>query len=338
MEISPTLKNYAAMLGFPESQTLFHIFGLLFDTPEARQVVDALPGTVSEVAQKTALPEERVRTILHALMMKGAIGVKMDRPDYYRLFPAMIELRDSSVLNPEAPRKLFELWEKLLTTEMEQLIPLARQMKIDPMTRVVPIERSVQAQNRVLDIDAARRIFKDADLITVLPCACRTQARMVGRGQDCPAPDDAVCMQTNKFAQGVLSRDLGRKITTEDALRRIGLAEDAGLVHMVRNNVKEDMFMCNCCSCCCTGLYILERYNFPEAIAPSRFRVKLEEEACTACGQCEERCQFHAITMTDDGPQIDYDRCYGCGNCVITCPEEALTLEEVRPQEHIRVK
>jgi MinD superfamily P-loop ATPase len=106
---------------------------------------------------------------------------------------------------------------------------------------------------------------------------------------------------------------------------------------MVRNNIQKDMFMCNCCSCCCTGLFLVNQTGYSDALAPSRFRVKLDDDACSGCETCVDRCQFHAITV-DGMAVVDNDKCYGCGNCVITCPEEALTLEEVRPLEHIRVK
>jgi len=336
MSIPDELKNYAFALGFPESKTMGRIFEILFEGEDVLKLIKAMPGTVAELAEKSGLPEERVERMTRELMMRGAIAGRMLTPEVYRLFPAMIELRDASILNPEAPQELFELWEHIITKELGAVVPIAKRMKVKPITRVVPIERSIEARNTVLAIDEARRIFKDADLITVLPCACRTQARKVGRGQDCPAPATSVCMQTNRFAQAVLSRDLGERITVEDALKRVGDAEDAGLVHMVRNNVKQDMFMCNCCSCCCTGIYTVRQYDFPEGISPSRFQVKLDPDLCSACGTCEDRCQFGAISI-EETAVIDVDHCYGCGNCVITCPEEALTLVELRPKEHIRV-
>ncbi len=70
--------------------------------------------------------------------------------------------------------------------------------------------------------------------------------------------------------------------------------------------------------------------------APSRFRVKLDEEECTGCETCIDRCQFKAIEV-DDIARINMDKCFGCGNCVQTCPSEALILEEIRPKEFIRV-
>ncbi len=63
----------------------------------------------------------------------------------------------------------------------------------------------------------------------------------------------------------------------------------------------------------------------------------MDEDTCTGCGICEERCHFDLIRV-DDVPNINYERCYGCGNCVTTCPEGALTLEEVRPKESIRAE
>jgi len=189
----------------------------------------------------------------------------------------------------------------------------------------------------VLDIDSARKIFQDANLITAMPCVCRTVAKRNGRGQDCPAPETAVCLQTNFFAAGVRARGLGEKLSREEALKRVGAAEDAGLVHMVRNNVKDDMFMCNCCACCCTGLFFLRELDYPAAVAPSRFRVQLNAELCSGCGECEARCQFSAISVGETAV-VNAGRCMGCGNCALTCPEDALTLVEVRPREHVRVK
>ncbi|OGP57039.1 MAG: hypothetical protein A2V67_00620 [Deltaproteobacteria bacterium RBG_13_61_14] len=337
MSIPEALRDYAIQLGFPESETLGRIFAILYEGENAVKVVAALPGTAAEVAQKTGLPEKHAADVAAQLLMQGRIVVDFKRPNVFRRFPAMIELRDSSVLDPNAPQELFELWERLVLKESTPLVEGLKKRDVTAMVRVIPIERTVQAQNTVLDVDSARKIFSEASLITAVPCVCRTVARKNGRGQNCPAPETAVCMQTNLFAMGVLTRKLGEKLSKDEALKRIGEAEDAGLVHMVRNNVQKDMFMCNCCACCCTGLYFLQQLNFPGSIAPSRFRVKLDPNACSGCGICEERCQFHAITM-NDAASINLNQCYGCGNCVITCPEEALALEEIRPREFIRVK
>lgn len=337
MPIPGELKAYANRIGYPESETLAKIFSILYDGPYDLEIIQAMPGNVSELSKKTGISEDKIANVCMRLLMQGAIGVDFSKFDVFRPFPAMIELRDSSLLWQDAPQELFELWDKLVLEETSPLIHSLKKRDVAPMVRVIPVERSIKAPNTVLDVDSARNIFKNADIITAIPCVCRLVAKKNNRGQDCPAPETSVCMQTGIFAAGVMARKIGEMITREDALKRIGDAEDAGLVHCTRNNIKKDMFMCNCCSCCCTGLHFIHNLNYPDALAPSRFRVQLQSNECSTCGLCVERCQFNALKL-NDALEIDPEKCYGCGNCVITCPEKALTLREIRPESFIRTK
>lgn len=336
MPIREEFKPYALKLGFPESETMGRIFEILFDDEESVRLAGALPGSVAELSDRTGLPPERIRELAEKLKTRGAINRLLAKPDHYRLFPAMIELRDASIMDPHAPAELFNLWEKLIHEEMPQLVSLLKALNPPPMMRVIPIERSIEPGGQVLDIDSVRKLFENAELITAIPCPCRTQARRVGKGRECPAPATSMCMQIGQFAEAVLDRGLGERLTREEALKRLSEAEEAGLVHLMRNNWKKDMFICNCCSCCCTGLFMINEAGYAASYAPSRFRVRLDEDLCTGCGICQDRCQFHAITMNGVAA-IDTEKCYGCGNCVIKCPAEALVLEEVRPVSHIRI-
>ena len=334
MAIPEELKTYAARLGFPESETLGEILSILFPDDLSQKIAAALPGTIDEVAGRTNIPVAVAREVITRLCSHGAIN-HVIRKGTYRLFPAMIELRDAIVIGGNYPPGVMELWEKLIRQEMPALITLIRELNIPPMLRAVPIEEEVQKEGRVLDIDSARSIFRDAQLITAVPCPCRTQARAVGRGEKCPAPPTAVCMQTNGFAEAIIDRGIGERLSTPEALKRIGDAEDAGLMHFVRNNIKEDMFMCNCCACCCTGLFLINELSYLQAYAPSRFQIAYDESKCTGCGLCVDRCQVRAISL-DGVADIYVERCFGCGNCAHICPAGALTLVEVRPREFIR--
>ncbi len=54
---------------------------------------------------------------------------------------------------------------------------------------------------------------------------------------------------------------------------------------------------------------------------------EVDPSLCTACGICEEICQFDAIT-TLESAEIDPLSCEGCGVCAEFCPEEAINLKD----------
>jgi NAD-dependent dihydropyrimidine dehydrogenase PreA subunit len=333
MPVPEVFQEYSKRLGLPGSDTMVRILEILFDGEDKIRLMEALPGTVAELAERTGLPENQVQELAQSLFAQGAI---VKKGDGYRLFPAMIELRDGAVLATGVTQEMFDLWHTILSDEMPKLLRMVDTKNITAGLRTVAIEEAVEERSTVLDVDSARKIFEQAEVITVVPCACRLQASKTGQSHDCPAPDVGVCMQTNKFARAALDRGVGEQISSEEALKRIAAAEQAGLVHMMRNNVKDDMFMCNCCPCCCAGFGFFKAVGDPFVFAPSRFRVAIDVDECNGCGVCEDRCHFDAIKV-DGEAEIDLDKCFGCGNCVIQCEPQALTLVEVRPREHIRV-
>ena len=336
MNMPDALKKYAERLGFPGSETMAKIFAILYNDADSIAVAEALPGSVADIAARTGLSEERVLQVAQKLLRKGAISRVLAKGDYYRLFPAMIELRDAVVIVPDCPEELFALWEIIIKDEMPGIVALFNKLKLTPMLRVIPIEETVENSSRVLDVDSARQIIRSAKVITAIPCPCRTQAQRLGKAKDCIAPKGVnLCMQINGFAEATIDRGVGEVLSTEEALRRLAVAEEAGLVHTVRNNVKEDMFMCNCCSCCCTAMFLHNQVGYDASFAPSRFLAQVDASNCTGCGACEEKCAFKAITI-EDTALIDRNKCMGCGNCVIACPVEAIALQEARPPEFIR--
>jgi electron transport complex protein RnfB len=78
----------------------------------------------------------------------------------------------------------------------------------------------------------------------------------------------------------------------------------------------------------------LTKYNNPQAVIKSNYyAVKKDDESCTVCGTCVERCQVHAIRLEDDATVIDQERCIGCGLCVSTCPMGSLSMAAKEPEE-----
>jgi len=87
-----------------------------------------------------------------------------------------------------------------------------------------------------------------------------------------------------------------------------------------------------CCSCCCQILKNLKDFEDPGRLVSSNFVAKVDEDECTACSLCEERCHMEAITM-DDVARVSPERCIGCGVCVPSCEFDAIKLYDKPEQE-----
>jgi len=64
---------------------------------------------------------------------------------------------------------------------------------------------------------------------------------------------------------------------------------------------------------------------------PSRPRVVLDRELCSACSLCARDCPTGAIVAGgDDGVRLTFRSglCDACGVCLETCPEKCLRLEQ----------
>lgn len=62
----------------------------------------------------------------------------------------------------------------------------------------------------------------------------------------------------------------------------------------------------------------------------------INEDSCKGCGLCVEACKKHLLRLSetkinDKGhhpvEQIDEEACTACGNCGIMCPDCVITVE-----------
>jgi Fe-S-cluster-containing hydrogenase component 2 len=68
--------------------------------------------------------------------------------------------------------------------------------------------------------------------------------------------------------------------------------------------------------------------GYTNAMAQSSYVPRVDEELCTGCGTCEERCPVEAIKLNyEEIAEVNEAQCLGCGVCIPTCSGEALTLE-----------
>jgi len=62
----------------------------------------------------------------------------------------------------------------------------------------------------------------------------------------------------------------------------------------------------------------------------------VDEEKCTGCNICVERCPVDAISMENQRAEIDMDKCIHCGTCHSVCPQEAVRHDSEKIPENIK--
>ena len=331
--------------GYPNSSRFLQILETIM-TPEEGTLLFGLPAsTPEELAKRLNTDEESVKTKLHELARRGLVIIGKRG---YAAPIALGQLHDASLSSAEEhiPPEVYDLWKDFYYAELREgsVDILTREWLTAeglPYMRVLPAWKAIEASpairpEQVLPCEDMREILKRAEKRAVVACPCRRVLR------ECDNPL-GVCLQLNRTAEYAINRGAAeRELSVAEAIAIMEEAEEAGLVHTVGNSVVTQRVICNCCRCCCALIDALVYYEkLHEGMSPSRFRASVDEELCTGCQDCVERCPFGAIEMRRSASSrklkaaVDTEKCMGCGVCVFNCSPGALTLELVRPLEHI---
>jgi ferredoxin len=324
-------RKMAESIGFGDSELMPKMFAAIADEDEAKVILAASPpATLEELAEKTALPVQQVEKLVEDLFEKGLI-YKSKKPDatrYYK-FRKYIQFHDGTVLTPGISQEYLDLWKKFEATEMRDRLEKVKELQFRQGMRVVPVNVTIESQTQVLAVDDVNQMIEAADRIAVTNCSCRTIH---------PTADVSleVCMQLNKAADYALERGTGRELTKEEAIDMLRMCEEEGLVHCVDNTRSLGFTLCNCDRDIC-GNWGHDRAYAKTFCAPSRFRASVDAETCVACGACEERCFFDAVSMAgEEGTAVvDEGKCMGCGICLPACPVDAINYEEISAVDSI---
>jgi len=250
--------------------------------------------------------------------------------------------RDDSVKYGAIPfvHGLFEFQVKRLDRDMAELVERYSQVEFkeaivksaDSFLRTIPVEHSIDVTQNIAAYDDACEMLRNMKKIVVTDCICRKQKELIDKG--CGKPLEA-CFMFGSMGQYYLDHGMGREIDAGEAIQILAKAQEAGLVTQPATS-QNPSGMCNCCGDCCGILNALNTLpNPPEYVFSNHFAV-IDQEACSGCEVCIDRCQMGALKMNDDDvAQINPDRCIGCGLCVTTCPTEALQLVP-KPEEKRR--
>ncbi|MFX1418730.1 MAG: 4Fe-4S binding protein [Promethearchaeota archaeon] len=186
----------------------------------------------------------------------------------------------------------------------------------------VPIEQLLPTQRIEELIDK----YND---IAVGYCYCRQHNEFLGN--PCKQIElTPSCFTLGKSARHTSNHGFSTLVSKEDALKILKRCEEAGLVHKAYHlhgdTNKEEVAICNCCSCCC--LTAREGLIFPTANA-TNYLASIDHDLCIGCGTCVEKCYNKAIELNDNNKAERIEEfCVGCGVCAYFCPENAISLIE----------
>jgi electron transport complex protein RnfB len=316
--------------GFPKTKSgvELEILQNLF-TPEEAEVMlcmRPIPELVSAIARRAGRDEKELEEMLSRMSKKGVI-FRFKSPDqqiFYFLIPWVIGIWEFQLKNLNSENiKLFEKY-------FEEGMAEERKKSKIPGGRIIPVEKEIHGIAEIQPYEKVSEIIDSHTRFAVADCICRKETRLLGKG--CDKILEA-CMSFGPAADYYIENGLGREISKEEARQILWKAEEDGLVHYSSNHTAPKLFICNCCGCCCKALGFVTKYNLSTAIAKSNYYARVDEETCTGCETCVDRCQVKAIQVQNDHALINQDRCIGCGLCVSSCPTESLSMVQRRADE-----
>lgn len=285
-----------------------------------------VPETASVLARRLRRPTEETKAILDRMAERGQIySFRMRGVQRYMLAPFVVGIWEFQL--PHMDAELASMFEEYAPTLLSTLGGTA-----PALARVVPVNRTIPARAEVLRFENVADLISRARSFRVMECICRKEQGALGR--PCSHPSEtclAFSPEENAYDE---FPTWGRTITREEALAILTQAEQEGLVHCTYNLQRQNMFVCNCCSCCCGFLRAIREFSAPHLLLRSNYVARIDRERCAVCGYCiESRCPVAAMVEQDGAVHVLPERCIGCGVCTVDCPGDAVTLVLRPPAE-----
>jgi H+/Na+-translocating ferredoxin:NAD+ oxidoreductase subunit B len=319
-DLQKQLDTYS--VGFPETESGIEIKILkkLFNDDDAKIFLKLTPmlETPADIAKKIEMSEGEAVKTLEDMSERGLLfRLKKGDQSYYGAIPFVHGLFEFQVKRLD--KEFAEMVEELMREKMHENM----QENAGGFLRTIPVDLAVDPTLKIAAYEDVEEILKEKDVIVVTDCICRKQRTMVSEG--CGKPMEA-CFMFGSMAQYYIDHDMGRKIDMNEALKIVKEAQAAGLVTQPAS-AQNPAGMCNCCGDCCGVLQAVNDHPRPADIVFSNYYAKVDQDECSACEECLDRCQVNAIYMNDDDKaEIKLERCIGCGLCVTTCSTEAISL------------
>ena len=330
---------YAVLMERLKYSNSKHLRGILqkLVTPVEGQLLLELPAEPAVLAQKSGLDEQTVQTKLQELVEKGLI-IKSSKG--LRFVRDVTQLHDANLSSSDkwVDSELLDMWKEFYEGEWFDTMKTIPTDAYVQYVRVVPawkaIERSPSISLQELRFEEnLKELVRSAEVIAVVPCTCRRSMRR------CKAVVEN-CIQFNRGAEYAIGRGAGRRVSAEEAMSIFGQAEEAGLVHTWPFAVAGSPRLnevCNCCIDCCAIFDAGFKFGtIGRILEKSHLRAEVDQDSCTGCQDCVERCFFNDIEMKKYPSakklkaSVDREKCFGCGVCVLACAPDAITMKLVK--------
>jgi len=315
--------------GFPatESKIEIRILKRLFTEEEAELYLQLSPllENPKDVAKRLNRDPDELELLLERMAQKGHLFRKRnDERVRYSAVPYVVGIFEHQLgrMDEEFARDHEEYFETAFGKTIQSFKT--------PVLRTVPINRQLVADYPVAPFEDVLQIIESQNKIAIAPCVCRTTTRLAGKECDKPVEN---CFSFGSHADYYVENKMGRYISIEEAKEIVKKNEEAGLVMQPFNSQKIGG-MCSCCGDCCGVLRSLKMHPSPAAMVQSNYFARVDDQECTGCETCLERCQIEAIAVVDGVAEINLKRCIGCGLCVTTCPVDAIELIQ-KPEEQL---
>lgn len=297
-----------------ELKVLQHIFSA--EEAEMAVHLKPMPETAAEIAARIGKETAEIDTFLMEMSKKGQI-MRIGKPGAYKFMAAPFMV---GIIEYQANRFTKEMVADLEAFDsilMEKTWMKGKTREL----RTIPIDKTVTDTSEVMPYESAEAIIRSNKYISVSDCMCRKISDV--KETPCDRPME-VCLQFGGATHYYVDNGLGRRIDQAEALSLLQKGIDSALV-VQAGSPQNPGGMCMCCGCCCKPLTTYKKMDKPARYANSNYFAAVDQDACVACGVCEERCQMDAVTI-EEFSMIDLDRCIGCGLCVVTCDYDAITL------------
>jgi NAD-dependent dihydropyrimidine dehydrogenase PreA subunit/DNA-binding Lrp family transcriptional regulator len=354
-------QKIAEMWTFPESKSFHKMLEALMSREDAELLLEATtPVTAAQLAERLHVDEQVMADRLENLAKRGLIF--RGKTEYH--FRRGVHYGFAGVPASEeyAPSEEYRYWHKVWSDEnpdrevkgwLERYAQTGHQVHRVYPSRLAILSNPKIKKEDLLWHEDIEQIFRRAEIIGSGPCGCRSSGGMgpgakidfdQNKGPYCDHPLWN-CFQFRKdLVEFDISRGSKMKLySVVEALAKSDEAEMAGLIHEgPTNSATMPGIICSCGADCCAMLRMSQASGrIHELYTPSRFQPVVDQQKCTGCQECVERCPFSAMEMVKVPvskkmkAHLIEAECMGCGVCVVGCNQKALTYELVRPPEHI---